>query len=144
MSPGAAPPLPSQLKVHLSFCSANLWLIDESFVSFDQAFPCCCFVCDLPTELPRSHHCLTLTSSGWDTLQIINLCYSVHYHLFVSFITVGICTNHCTLFTYTIIAQIHQFGEFPVLLFFLSNISICAWLRAVPSKSDPFLCNYNI
>ena len=64
MSPGAAPPLPSQLKVHLSFCSANLWLIVESFVSFDQAFPCCCFVCDLPTELSRSHHFLTLTPVG--------------------------------------------------------------------------------
>ena len=69
MSPGAAPPLPSQLKVHFSFCSTNLWLIVESFVSFDLVYPCCCIVCDLPTELSRSHHCLTLTSSGWDTLQ---------------------------------------------------------------------------
>ena len=69
MSPGAAPPLPSQLKVHFSFCSTNLWLIVESFVSFDLVYPCCCIVCDLPTELSRSHHCLTLTSSGWDTLH---------------------------------------------------------------------------
>ena len=72
MSPGAAPPLPSQLKVHFMCCSANLWLIVESFVSFDQVYPCCLFVCDLPTELSRSHHCLTLTFSGWDTLQILS------------------------------------------------------------------------
>ena len=76
MSPGAAPPLPSQLKVHFSFCSAKFWLIVESFVSFDPVYPCCCIVCDLPTELSRSHHCLTLTSSGWDTLQKFTiLCY---------------------------------------------------------------------
>ena len=75
VSPGAAPPLPSQLKDHFSFCSANLRLIIESFVSFDPVYPCCCIVCDLPTKLSRSHHCLTLTSSGWDTLQkYTNLC----------------------------------------------------------------------
>ena len=69
MSPGAAPPLPSQLLVHFLYCSTNLWLIVESFVSFDPVYPCCCIACDLPTELSRSNHCLTLTSSGWDTLQ---------------------------------------------------------------------------
>ena len=73
MSPGAAPPLPSQLKVHFLYCSVNLWLIGESFVSFDPVYPCCCIVWDLPTELSRSNHCLTLTSSGWDTLQITKL-----------------------------------------------------------------------
>ena len=63
MSPGAAPSLPSQLKVHFSFCLANLWLIVESFVSFDPVYPCCYIVCDLPTELSRSNLCLTLTST---------------------------------------------------------------------------------
>ena len=29
VSPGAAPPLPSQLKVHFIYCSTNLWLIVE-------------------------------------------------------------------------------------------------------------------
>ena len=84
MSPGAAPPLPSQLKVHFSFCSANVWLIVESFVSFGRVYPCCCIVCDLPTELSRSHHCLTLTSSGWEhSLQkFTNLCYSTLFSLY--------------------------------------------------------------
>ena len=69
MSPEAAPPLPSQLEVHFLYCSANPWLIVESFVSFDPVYPCCCIVCDLRTKLSRSNLCLTLTSSGWDTLQ---------------------------------------------------------------------------
>ena len=69
MSPGAAPPLPSQLKVHFLYCSTKIWLIVESILSFDPVNLCCCIVCGLPTELSRSHHCLTLTSSGWDILQ---------------------------------------------------------------------------
>ena len=69
MSPGAAPPLPSQLKVHFLYCSTNLWLIVAFLSLSDPVYPCCCIVCDLPTELSRSNHCLTLTSSGWDTLQ---------------------------------------------------------------------------
>ena len=69
MSSGAAPSLLSQLKVHFLYCSANLWLIVELLSLSDPVYPCCCIVCDLPTELSRSHHCLTLTSSGWDTLQ---------------------------------------------------------------------------
>ena len=71
MSPGAAPPLPSQLKVQFLYCSTILWLIVEFLSLSDPVYPCCCIVCDLPTELSRSHHCLTLTSSGWDTLQKI-------------------------------------------------------------------------
>ena len=69
MSPGAAPPLPSQLKVHFLYCSTNLLLIVEFLSLSDPVYPCCCIVCDLPTELSRKHHCLTLTSSRWDTLQ---------------------------------------------------------------------------
>ena len=38
MSPEAAPPLPSQLKVHFLCCSANLWLIVESFCVFLTQF----------------------------------------------------------------------------------------------------------
>ena len=67
MSPGASPPLPSQLGVHFLYCSANLWLIVVLLSLSDPVYPCCCIVCDL-TELSRSHLCLTLTSSGWDTL----------------------------------------------------------------------------
>ena len=62
------PPLPSQLKVHFLYCSANLWLIVEFLSLSDPGYPCCCIVHDLPTELSRSQHCLTLTTSGWETL----------------------------------------------------------------------------
>ena len=60
----------------------NLWLIVKSFVSFDPVYPCCLFVCDLPTELSWSNLCLTLASSGWDTLQNINLCYLWYWLIF--------------------------------------------------------------
>ena len=71
VSPGAAPPLPSQLQVHFLYCSANLRLIVEFLSLSDPVYPCCCIVCDLPTELSRSNLCLTLTSSVWDTVQIL-------------------------------------------------------------------------
>ena len=67
-----------------SFCSANLWLIVKSFVSFDPVYPCCCIVCDLPTELSRSNHSLTLTSSGWDTLQKLQTSVTVHEYIFIN------------------------------------------------------------
>ena len=63
---------------------------------------------------------------------------SVHYYLFVFFITVGICTDHHAFFAYTTIAQILQFGEFAVLLIFSSKISIFAWYRTVTSKMTHF------
>ena len=65
MSPGAAPPLPSQLKVHFLYCSANLWLILELLSLWTQFT----LVVALFVIYQLSHHCLTLTSSGWDTLQ---------------------------------------------------------------------------
>ena len=59
---------------------------------------------------------------------------SILYKVFVFLITVDICTNHCTFFAYTIIAKIHQIAKFSVLLTFLSNISVFAWFRTLPSK----------
>ena len=67
-----------------------------------------------------------------------NALVSLHYKVFVFLITVDVCTNHWTLFAYVIIADIHQFAEFLVLLTFSSNISVFVCFQTVPSKMNHF------